>query len=418
MSSPTFEARPNPWLVTLGMLSASFFPRSLNAYQLETVAIDRPVSVHWLNHVAPEIENLSSKIGLTEEQTQLTQAIYASLEPPAQTLFMKLAQREIRPGEYVLLNQDHLGQSLLEGLAELIAAPWYASFEKDRKTIIENFFVELAWPGQLNQANHATCGTGLAYPLYLEWPAEAVRIMTALLSEKGETTVRNGALLKRARYVTDADRSDKQRSISEKLIQSALMELANGTNIDYCNHCDEHFHPVTGVIYGSGLRETEIAYLYEAIFGKKSIIYLKDQQVGNQVKRGSIETLLDIIKSQQPGFVPIGMHWASGMGGEKLERKHIAEQVKGQTIYNEPHHVLTGGPNRRYGPDGYHFVLVTEIREGRVYFRNLHGPSNYQPGTELQNPPRKVEDPQIGLESMTLTEFSRRLRWTLDLRKK
>jgi hypothetical protein len=56
-----------------------------------------------------------------------------------------------------------------------------------------------------------------------------------------------------------------------------------------------------------------------------------------------------------------------------------------------------------------HALVITGIVGGRVTFRNPWGPSGANPvGRELTDPPRRTEDPDVGLESMELSEFMAR----------
>ena len=54
--------------------------------------------------------------------------------------------------------------------------------------------------------------------------------------------------------------------------------------------------------------------------------------------------------------------------------------------------------------------MVEEIRDGRVYFRNPWGPRDDEAGTTYEDPDRRLEDPDSGLESMTIEEFERQAR--------
>jgi hypothetical protein len=62
--------------------------------------------------------------------------------------------------------------------------------------------------------------------------------------------------------------------------------------------------------------------------------------------------------------------------------------------------------------DGFHSVLVTDVKDDRVYIRNPWGSNagvqgqSYVNGEEIAGPPqRRVEDATAGVESMTIEEF-------------
>ena len=52
-----------------------------------------------------------------------------------------------------------------------------------------------------------------------------------------------------------------------------------------------------------------------------------------------------------------------------------------------------------------HAVAVTRVDSDRVYFRNPWGETTEPKGTMYSSPPRRLENPDIREESMTLSDF-------------
>jgi hypothetical protein len=64
-----------------------------------------------------------------------------------------------------------------------------------------------------------------------------------------------------------------------------------------------------------------------------------------------------------------------------------------------------------WGANSGHQVTVERIADGRVYFRNPWGAQPHiATGTQLTDPPRRMEDPDRGVASMSVEDFRARLR--------
>jgi hypothetical protein len=59
----------------------------------------------------------------------------------------------------------------------------------------------------------------------------------------------------------------------------------------------------------------------------------------------------------------------------------------------------------QWGSLGVHAVVAEKVENERVYFRNPWGPSVDPAGTTYTTPPRRMEDPTVGLESMSVADF-------------
>ena len=260
-----------------------------------------------------------------------------------------------------LLSVDSQGKTLLDNLTELSTMkldPKLASEGIQRADLLESVMEECATPGQINQANRGTCTvTSMQYMLCTEQPGEYARLMTGLLSPEGKATLRNGDPLVR---VSDSIAKDSatNRSDSERIFQSAMMDYANGDE-NYSNVDDastkERWWILPDVDHG-GLYPDQEERGLEALFG----------QDYKRVKGGGLEYL----ESVTPGQTLVDFKWG----------------------------------------DGGHAVVVERVEDGRVYFRNPWGPTTDATGTTYSDPDRRMEDPANRVESMTVEEFNKKMR--------
>ncbi|MDY7228555.1 hypothetical protein [Hyalangium rubrum] len=258
-----------------------------------------------------------------------------------------------------LLDRDSTGKTLLDNLHQMATQKMPDSFKDSgvtRESLMASICQEAAHPGEINQHNRGTCTvTSMQYMLNDTNPAEYARIMTGLMSEKGEVTLASGATLSR-----DADSiapdSATQRSSSERLFQAAMMQYARGgAEGDYSNLTNKD----------DGLNASEQERTLEALFNRDF-----DNYTG-----GGADDILAKLKDRSPTDSYIRMHW----GEDK---------------------------------SGGHAVVVDRVENGRVYIRNPHGPGGTQ-GDTLENPPRVVEDPATGLQSMSEADFKEWIKSTI-----
>jgi len=342
------------------------------------------------------LEQWGARGTFSEHEARLVETIVASLDEKAGDLFEKVAQRSIGVSqESILLQRDFEGRTLLQNLAEVCGTKFAPSLEVTRHEIVCDLLLEISNPGELNQASWSVCGTGLVYPLYLEYPAEAARLVGALLSPEGRCLLKDGSTLERAPYSLLPD-ARPGRSVSERLLMSALMERANG-ELKYCSQCDSHYDPRSGAMPHSGLTNLEISTLYRAVFGTP--------QAWLQRGANSSGTLMGVVKQESGvrAFVPVVLAWGSSETPIKSFR-HVTSEGD-----NTVHKSLVSESPTSVQSEGAHFILVTKVDPEKVYFRNLHGPTKVEKGTKLLNPTRIVEDPASGIESMTRPDFEKYL---------
>lgn len=176
----------------------------------------------------------------------------------------------------------------------------------DRQQLLSDVVQEVAVPEAIAQRNRGTCvPTSIEIMLVQQDPAEYVRLIAGLASPAGEVTTAGGDVLKREEGVLEDGTS---RSLSQKLLAPALMELGNGL-ADYDNEADEH---VGGALDGkSGLTAAQADAVLESVFGQDFAFHT----TGNaEEKKAGTDFVLEELEAGRD--VLVGIKW--GTGGHKV----------------------------------------------------------------------------------------------------
>jgi len=240
------------------------------------------------------------------------------------------------------------GDTLLGGLDKLANQPLAPGMSTS--DLLGQVVRELAFPASINQMDKQTCGAAsLQIQLARENPAEYVRLVAGLASPSGEVKLANGDTLKREPGWDGFD----LRSMSSRLLQSAFMEYANGAEWDYDPASDKSKGTTDANkgLSGYGLEASEIARLAAGLFGREA------KQIPEKFVDSNGDGIADPLTDDQANRIlaaaptVVGLKFADG----------------------------------RFGA---HAVLVTGVRDGRVYFI----------------------DPKDGMEvSMPVAEFKQKL---------
>jgi hypothetical protein len=283
--------------------------------------------------------------------------VFESTTPDGREALHAILQKQFNPPQHgptfqILSELDRLAQGNIAP-----AVTDQSGGTAGKAQVMENLLNELATPNtHINQDNKGTCTcTSMSYALAKNNPAEYARIATDLLTT-GQATLKTGSVVSPPLDGFAFDGS--QRSASERLIQSALMNLGMGGN--YSNVRDQHV--VTGV---RGLTYAQEAIVAVALNGKWFSVHTEDVlgRVKSDLKEGNVPVL-------------VNLRW--------------------------------GGRNSA------HAIQVEKIENGRVYFRNPWGGNipGVQPGVGNTGhipgpggPLRRVEDGQNGIESMSVEVF-------------
>ena len=313
------------------------------------------------------------------EQEYVLNVLFNSNDKGRRAL-QELLKRRSPNGSLILRTQDSRGNTLLENIHDIAVSDRYATGHISKidvkRSIVANALTELVSPGEINQGSKGTCAaTSPLWEFSKEDPAELSRLIKGLVID-GEVSMRKRGAVIKLDPGSDLPDTNQERSISERIIQVAFMEYANGSSVDYRNGSDRNYSEASGrAVNDGGLTAQEKERLLEAFYDKAFfVVYAHD----------GLTYVLDEIRDQTPRPVQVGIRWSDcyscGQGGSDIH--------------------------------GYHAIVVTRISDSRVYFRNPHGPDHsLRRGQTIRDegPTRKSENPRTGEESMTLKEFLSRV---------
>ena len=269
-----------------------------------------------------------------------------------------------------LRSRDHLGRSVLEHLVELTARdipsldgasfkPSTKSLEQDRRLAIAETLVEgLSGLGRSAQGRHNTCGPETISMIVNTLAPGQWTALTRDLFEKGS----HGDAIRVPDDINKQDHSPN-RSMRDRVLQAAIkMACAPEPGAQYSNKHDVFFG-ADGANLDAGIDTAPAARVLSKLLNTE-IVATTDKAA-----------IAEICKTTKAPFY-IAIEWAPDENGNH----------------------------------GSHALMVTGVdSEGRVHFRNPWGPSDGKVGQELKNPPRRLENPETGEESMPFEEFARRI---------
>ena len=249
------------------------------------------------------------------------------------------------------------GRTLLDHLVGMTDQKLRLSLTRRRTELVDNLIRETGIPSfYVDQGAVNTCApTTIQAQLIGQGPAEYARIVRGLSGPTRKVTLADGSTWRAARgdtgrkVVSNGRRIKDSRSVTERMFQSALMRRTLGSG----------FH--------AGRRHTgtwtvDIPDMLSSLHGR-------------EFRHVETNAYSEIHAKLHRGFGPIvtTLQWGGGQ-------------------------------------QGMHTVLVTEVRNGRVHFRNPWGSeasmgSSYADGRTYRNPTRRVEDRMGGYESMTVADF-------------
>lgn len=258
-----------------------------------------------------------------EEREQYRETKAALLEPsedrpngdPTAALALQLMLLEGR-----LPGQNAVGgdQNLLDGLHTLATQELGPGVE--RQALLADTVQEVAVPEAIAQRGFGTCApTAALVQLATHDPAEYVRLVSGLASPSGEVTTAGGDVL---RVEEGALAGDRTRSVSQKLLAPALMELGNG-DLDYSNEDDVHTDDEGNESVGMTARQVDV--VLESLYGK-DFAYLSTGS--DEEKAAGADFIDDELEAGRD--VLVGIKW--GKGGHKVLVTGTEER-DGETYY-------------------------------------------------------------------------------------
>ncbi|MBK7861428.1 MAG: hypothetical protein IPJ65_22995 [Archangiaceae bacterium] len=200
-------------------------------------------------------------------------------------------------------------QTTLDGLQTLATQPLAEGV--DRFTLVSDVVQELAVPEAIAQQNFGTCApTSLEIQLARDNPSEYVRLVSGLASPDASVTTKGGDTLKvEAGALTDPS----PRSLSQRLLAPALMELGNGTNENYVDGQDANVD-ANGKPVGGGLTVEGVDLVLESLYGR-DFTFASDL-TSPESKAQAIDFIAAEVNHGRS--VPVGMAWGEGDGGHEL----------------------------------------------------------------------------------------------------
>lgn len=304
----------------------------------------------------------------TEELSRLLEALPSVSRTALTDALNESAQAGSKP---VILEIDSTGMTLMNRLYELATEPMHEAFTRadiSRDDVVRSVLDEVLRPGGINQSSKRTCAaTSMQYMLVVRQPAEFVRLIKGLTSAEGKVDLANGETLSRVADSVQPDTS--RRSVSERLFQSAMMEFANPGK-----HSNEKDLSITNLgfakisLRGMGAPNQAL----NALFNDKHVSFRGWFGDGSKTFN---QTLQEAIERTLPQAIYCTMNWKTSQS-EHAERRE-------------------------------HAVVITGIRDGRIFFRNPFGASVALGLEQGLGPERKIEDAVTGLESMKLSDFLR-----------
>ena len=315
---------------------------------------------------------------LSEAQRSKMLDVFQATGPKSRFHLGQLGQREV-DGKPALLDKASDGRPLVDHMHDLAKQTPAAEFKQhgiSKQELLDSAIEEIADPGAINQSARGTCTvTSMQHMLTSRNPAEYARIMKGLTSEKGSVTLRNGDTIDRDEGSVAQD-SAIQRSHTERVFQSSMMEYSNGSGSDYSNRTDKS----TRTFFGK---------LNNNVFGE-DFRKLSDKFLGTGIGRG--------IENSGLGFPEM----RRGMSGLFGDRTQVATSLSDLKDVKRHGAVLA----LKWSNDGAsaHAVTFDRIEGDRVYFRNPWGREFKANGSEQMPPPRRTEESFSGLESMSLAD--------------
>lgn len=254
---------------------------------------------------------------LSKADQQRYQAVMKELssthDPVAQLSLQTLLLSGQLPGKQDLVK----GGTTLQHLAHLATTTTLARGLK-RGDLLSEVVQELATPSAIDQGQVGTCApTSVAVQLARSFPAEYVRLIDGIADRKARVALKSGMVLAREPNTRFDDGT--QRSTSQRLLGSALMEIGNADR-NYENQTK-----LGGLTVGDGATAASLGILYGNLMGKP----MDSRAVGDDASRSAAMKDLDTQLSNGLS-VPVGLDWGGG-GHEVLITGKT--ETNGQTEY-------------------------------------------------------------------------------------
>ena len=263
-----------------------------------------------------------------------------------------------------LIRENRFTPEVMGALKKLESADIHDTLKSQKPGLIRSALQDIAFPNTINQHSKGTCSvTTLQIMLAIQKPERYLEILTDLVSPKGESSKipdnQSGDKLKRQDATMTDDGSG--RSISSRIVQAAFMDYANNDDV-YDNATDlsskKETNPVTkkttDKVY-EGINVEDLYGLFIALTEKKD--YARYGILSQELKG-----LASILKVEP---VPSNAELTETVA------KHLSQR-------QEP------VPVSLHWGKSAHQVLVTAIKDDKVYFMNPWGELQTMPKSEFE----------------------------------
>lgn len=252
-----------------------------------------------------------------------------------------------------LLAEGKVDDGLLGSLEDLQQADNLdPALQAQKDDLFTSTLQNIAFPERINQHSKGTCAaTRVEVVLAMKDPARYTDSVRRLAREDDGRTRIEGATLTRVPGTEAVD--DSGRSVASRLMQPALMEYANGQELDYNNQDDRHHvNQTEGQHFRDnrqGLILDETRHLLQGVLGEDGIAAEHAIFGANAEDRAQVVASTEALMDQGQGPLLVDLDWGDN---------------------------LTGG-------DGGHALLLSDLDDNHAFFMNPWGELNSMPRNEF-----------------------------------
>ncbi|MBX7138806.1 MAG: hypothetical protein K1X83_12590 [Oligoflexia bacterium] len=364
-----------------------------------------------------------------------------------------LMTRQLPNGKAAILDRGIDDRTVFQNIVELATTELAPDVARSRRTTLTAYIQEIANPGTEPQGLGPLCHEAAFQFLGASrMPGEISRLSLGLLRPQGTVRLKNGELLKRVPDAFSAPLRRKARIDPGQVLRAALMDYLSGDQIVYSETDQFPRFAVSGlpVVTSTnepfiGTTESQSRKLFSAVLGinVRSVYptWSATLEQTTERLRNYGKNLMKWLKSRAPAFshhaAPHNLQLPDGaeIGASDLRagevkkpraildipptpaKRHLLNNWAFGQVLSSLHHseyALIVLHWRNADPDsllikanrwGRHTVAFERLTPERIYFRNSHLRLDLKPGAELPHPPRILENPETGEESMSISDF-------------
>lgn len=289
-------------------------PKPLTAEQWQTSLKGNKTALTAYNAMTPEQRATVDRLGMRHP------AETGGADPN----FLKIM------GNGRLTNRDRQGQTTLQHLDQLDRQK--VPSQVDKPTAYRELVANLAEPGIISQRDRGTCApTSVEYQHSKNQPSDYARVVTGLLSEKGEVRMNNGDTL--VRNASGLGHDNSGRTSVDRIYQSSMMEYGNGDKLTYNNATDQHIK-ADGTVSHEGMFSGEKQRSLHAVTGQAQEITGYDNNKTGifGIKRFTLER--DMQHELREGRNPsVSMVWDTNPGARDRNHALTVDRIDGDYVY-------------------------------------------------------------------------------------